>query len=918
MLGALAGAAPAATPVFASATSAATAAPASSLVLARPANVGPGSVLLATVAFRVETPIAAPAGWSEVVRTTCSASGVALTQAVFVRTASASEPGGYSFSVGSSSGGAGSLLAFTGVDGVQPVVASGGGLTRNSANAIAPSITSTVPGALLVGAFSSSGRAATAAPAGMTLRGEAATGTAAPAARLLAADQALAAAGATGERRAQAASKNTCNVGQLVALRPGPSPPVSAAAPVVSGAAREGGLLQATTGSWANAPTSFAYRWERASGQAWVAIPGATASGYAATAADVGSSLRVVVTATNGGGSASAASAPTAAVLPGPPANTAPPAIAGGAREQETLTASTGTWSGAPTAFAYRWQRSADSGQSWTDVAGIAPSRVLGAADVGFALRVVVTATNAGGSASAASAPTATVQPALPGTGPPVSVSPPLLSGSAVEGATLNATTGGWSGALSYAFQWQRCDGVGICTAINWAVDPDHVLTDDDVGFTVRVLVTATNLAGSATAVSAPSAPVLPLPPVSADPPLVTGIAAQGETLTADPGRWESAAPVSYAYRWQRSSSGGATWTTVTGATATAYVLAAADVGSIVRALVTASNTGGSTAVPSAPTAVVAPPGSPRNGVTPTLYGIVQQGGRLSAEPGTWSGSPTLTYAWQRSTNGGVTWTAIGGARTFRYTLTAADVGRRVRAIVTATNAFGSATVPTGGQEIFAAAADRAILVNSTWYCNGAVDLALVKVTNTDGVFRDATRFDNCSGRIARVEIQTDGADGLKIRNSAPVAHDLAIDGGYVLCTGHADEAHQDGIQVMGGARLAFRDLVVWCGDPDEPEFGNGVNAAAFINTAGGGASVPTDVVVEHSVMGPGSANGVLVGESVRSGIRNSVACPDWTLGGPVTLSEDAVDGIDVGNEKPPGDDLRCTSFEAALAWAGG
>jgi hypothetical protein len=77
--------------------------------------------------------------------------------------------------------------------------------------------------------------------------------------------------------------------------------------------------------------------------------------------------------------------------------------------------------------------------------------------------------------------------------------------------------------------------------------------------------------------------------------------------------------------------------------------------------------------------------------------------------------------------------------------------------------------------------------------------------------------------------------------------------------------------------------------------------------------------VIEHSVMGIGNANGVHVGQSVRNGIRNSVACPDRTPGnGPVSFNVDAVEGIDENNEKPTADDPRCTSFAAALAWAQG
>jgi hypothetical protein len=1006
LVGTLTGTSPAATPAFGSATSAATASPAASLVLPRPAGAGAGHVLVAAVAFRVEGAIAAPAGWTAAVQTTCLASGVAVSQAVFVRAAGPSEPGSYAFSVGSASGGAGAIVAYSGVDGTHPVDAAGGQISRNTAAIIAPSVTTTVPGALLVGAFAGSGRAATPPPAGMTLRADVATGTAAPAERLVAADQLLASAGATGERRAKAAASNTCNVGQAVALRPGPDPPVATSPPLVSGIAQVGAQLAATAGAWTNAPTSFSYRWER--GPGWTAV--GTGAAYAPSEADVGASLRVVVTAANAGGSGSSASAPTAPVLPAAPTSLVGPSVAGLAREHETLAAEPGAWTGAPTAYAYRWQRSGDGGQSWTDVDGATgASQVLTGADVGFVLRVVVTASNAGGSASAASPSTAEVAPAAPPVPPasveppsvpgvprvgipttavpgtwtgwpgsyayrwrrsadggqtwteiegataaeyvpaaadagrrlgvtvtatnaagsgtaasppseivlppaPESVSPPVVTGAPIEGATLAASTGEWTGALSHAFAWQRCAGAA-CEEIRWEVDPTYVVRDDDVGFTIRAVVTAWNLGGSATAVSAPTASVLPRPPVNEEAPSVSGIAGQGETLTADPGRWESAAPVAYAYTWQRSLDGSA-WDDIAGATGTTYVLLAADVGHVFRVLVAASNAGGSTELASAPTGVVSAPGLPVNVSLPTLSGVVQQGGRLTAEPGTWSGLPTYTYAWQRSSDGGATWSTIARARTFRYTLAGADVGRRVRAVVTAKNAFGSATAYSPGQEIFAAD-DRAILVNATWYCNGPVDLELLKVTNTDGVFRDAARFDGCSGRIARVEIETDGADGLKIRNTAPVAHDLELEGGWVRCTEHADGAHQDGIQVMGGARLAFRNLVIWCGDPDEQQFGDGVNAAVFVNTGGGGDTTPTDVVVEHSVAGPGSANGVLIGESVRSGLRNSVACPDWTPnGGPVAIDEDAVEGIDEGNEKPPADDPRCASFEAALAWA--
>jgi hypothetical protein len=96
-----------------------------------------------------------------------------------------------------------------------------------------------------------------------------------------------------------------------------PPLPSNTAPPTISGTARQGQVLTAHNGSWTNEPTSFAYQWQRCdtSGANCSPISTATAQTYPLTSADVGSTLRVAVTAENpGGASAPASSAQTAVV----------------------------------------------------------------------------------------------------------------------------------------------------------------------------------------------------------------------------------------------------------------------------------------------------------------------------------------------------------------------------------------------------------------------------------------------------------------------------------------------------------------------------------------------------------------------------------------------------------------------------
>jgi probable HAF family extracellular repeat protein len=92
----------------------------------------------------------------------------------------------------------------------------------------------------------------------------------------------------------------------------------------------------------------------------------------------------------------------------------------------------------------------------------------------------------------------------------PISLTPPGVSGSPVQGSTLTITPGTWEGATTISHQWERCDlGGGSCASIPGATGATYIPNSTDVRYTLVAQESATNSYGSTVVSSVATVPVV-------------------------------------------------------------------------------------------------------------------------------------------------------------------------------------------------------------------------------------------------------------------------------------------------------------------------------------------------------------------------------------------------------------------------
>ena len=187
--------------------------------------------------------------------------------------------------------------------------------------------------------------------------------------------------------------------------------PASTAPPVLAGLAGVGRTLSTSTGAWDPPESTFAYQWLRctAGGSGCEPLPGAIDATYILVSADAGHTLEARVSATDAAGTTETLSNRSRVVV-AVPLVTKAPRISGRARIGHRLSGSHGSWTDSPTAYRYQWLRCNNGGGSCGRIRRATHSTYrLTRHDAGHRLRLRIIATNAAGSRTATSLPTARV-----------------------------------------------------------------------------------------------------------------------------------------------------------------------------------------------------------------------------------------------------------------------------------------------------------------------------------------------------------------------------------------------------------------------------------------------------------------------------------------------------------------------------
>ena len=130
---------------------------------------------------------------------------------------------------------------------------------------------------------------------------------------------------------------------------------------------------------------------------------------------------------------------------------------------------------------------------------------------------------------------------------------------------------------------------------------------------------------------------------------------------------------------------------------------------------------------------------APANTAAPTVSGSPQEGSTLTTTNGSWTSDSALAYAykWQRCDAAGANCADIAGATTNTYKVVAADVGKRLRSVVTASNSSGATSATSAPTAVVTTAGPSGAIRLS----NGLTSVPASAVVSPDRLVVDKVEF---------------------------------------------------------------------------------------------------------------------------------------------------------------------------------
>jgi hypothetical protein len=416
--------------------------------------------------------------------------------------------------------------------------------------------------------------------------------------------------------------------------------------PTLTGEFVRGSQIVAEIGAW-DQDVSLSFAWLRDGEN----ISGANGTSYLITASDLGKEISLQVTGIKDGYITTSVVSDSFLAL-NRLSQTPAPIITGTPSVGERVTALLGTWDEG-VEVSYQWLLNGSPIFQETD-----SSYVVRREDAGRILSLSVTGRKNGYSPVTVFSNNSSLI-----TGGIINISPtPTILGKPVVGGMLSAVVGFWDPAVDFTYEWQ-VGGRVVSNEVSYRV------TNSDAGKVINLNVIGSKPGYASISKSASIAEIVTGGKFLNYPsPLIVGVPASGEVLTADVGSWD--ADVSFQFQWKSNG------VVLQGESSPELVLSDANLGNYISVTVTATKLGFD---PQSIESALTPQIRKKflNYPKPVILGTANVGQTLVLDIGTWDSGTTKIINWYRD---GI---LIAGASSENYLLTNLDSGSVIQATVT-------------------------------------------------------------------------------------------------------------------------------------------------------------------------------------------------------------------------------------------